>query len=171
MPRTHTEIRIKGVRRVAVHSSYTGLAKELVRLTKFDRAQAGCSLLARAISRSTVLPKGYILVPVTTASYRRRQRGYDQAVLIAKYLSRMSGNASLNVLVRVKNVRQLGSSRTKRIQQLDQAYRLTSPELIKGQRIILIDDVVTTGATLASAASTLLEAGALSVDAAVFAQA
>lgn len=153
---------------------YTGLAKELIRITKFERAQAGLVEVADLMAtqaQSLNLGPNTILVPVTTTPLRRRQRGYDQAVLLTKHLARQLGRTHQNVLIRLKPVRQLGASRTLRLQQLTGAYMVSRPEIVANQHILLVDDVVTTGATLESAASALLVAGAESVNALVFAKA
>lgn len=160
--------------RVWAATAYQGSAKELIRAIKFSRGQDGCEQLAESLVgllELAELPPDVLLVPVVTANQRKRARGYDQAVLMAKYLARKTGIDQYNVLIRRSEQRQVGASRTKRMLQLQGIFTVSRPEIVQNRHIILIDDVVTTGATLESAAATLLQAGAKRVDAVVFARA
>lgn len=160
--------------RVWAATVYQGPAKELIQAIKFSRGQDGCEQLAASLCMTIDLadiPKDAILVPVITANKRRRSRGYDQAVLITEHLAKRIGRNQYNVLIRRSEQRQVGASRTKRMLQLQGVFTVPRPELVQNRHIILIDDVVTTGATLESAAATLLQAGAKRVDAVVFARA
>lgn len=74
---------------VWVATEYTGLAKELVRKLKFDRAQAAVEPMAWLISqRAPYLGEDTVIVPIPTATRRVRQRGYDQAHQLARHLAR-----------------------------------------------------------------------------------
>ena len=73
-------------------------------------------------------------------------------------------------LVVTSNSRQLGASRQKRFDQVKTAYILKNTSLVKNKKIIIVDDVTTSGATLEFLAKTLKQAGAKSVSAVVFAQ-
>lgn len=115
-----------------------------------------------------LLPDNVVLVPVPTATGRVRQRGYDQALLLTKELSRHTGLPYRKLLTRRGQAHQVGADRTTRKQQLAGAYAAKSA---KGLRVVLIDDVMTTGATLEAAASVLQKAGASQIDALTFAQA
>jgi ComF family protein len=120
-----------------------------------------------------VIPPAFkgIVVPVPTASSRRRQRGYDQAELIARQLAKLCGLRYTKLLRRRGNSRQVGSSRQLRRLQLADAFYLTHPSMVRGQSVLLIDDVLTTGATLEAAGQVVKQAGSKRVMAAVFAQA
>jgi ComF family protein len=111
-----------------------------------------------------------LLVPVPTASSHVRRRGYDQAKLITRLVAAQTGLHYTDCLIRTGQSRQVGASRRQRLEQLQHAYRTTEHKLIKAAHIILIDDVVTTGATLEAAAGALRRAGASRIDAVVFAQ-
>lgn len=160
--------------RVWAATAYQGSAKELIQAIKFSRGQDGCEQLAESLVgllELAELPPDVLLVPVVTANQRKRQRGYDQAVLIARHLAKMTGLDQYNVLIRRNDQRQVGASRTKRLSQLRGAFTVLRPSLVKGQHILLVDDVITTGATLEAATTSLIEAGAKTVNAVVFARA
>jgi ComF family protein len=116
------------------------------------------------------LHTGTLIVPIPTAISRIRQRGYDQTVLLARALSRQGHLLRADVLVRVSRSRQVGANRQKRLAQLRNSFIVSGNELVRKADILLIDDVVTTGATLETAATVLKKAGAKSVSAVVFAQ-
>jgi ComF family protein len=146
------------------------VAKELVGAVKFARAQAGTKLLARAMAE--VLPplsSQHVIVPVPTATNRIRQRGFDQAELIAKELSQLTGLEMRKLLLRIDQTRQVGRSRAERLKQLERSF-ITKTN-IRTYKVLLVDDVLTTGATLEAAARSLRFSGVKSVDALVFAQA
>src|SRR5690606_4610832 len=100
-----------------------------------------------------------------------RMRGFDHARRIASGLSRHTGLRHVPALARLGQHRQVGSRRQERLVSLDGAFRLRHGYLVRDARVLLVDDVLTTGATLEAAARTLKAAGAASVDAAVFARA
>lgn len=152
-------------------TTYADFGKQLVHSLKFSRAKVASEHIAELMAGTHALPYKGILVPVTTVGVRRRQRGYDQSVLIAYALSRITGLPCNSVLMRSGTTRQMGASRTERVQQLRGAYHVANKRHVLDRHIILVDDVVTTGATLESATHALLDAGAGAVDAIVFAAA
>lgn len=158
------------LKHVWVACEYDGTAKELVRLYKFQRAQAAGKLLAHALHQTIPYLPGSVIVPVPTASSRRRQRGYDHTKIVATQLSSLAKLETANVLVRLGQSRQVGSKRSSRIMQMKNAFRVVNEHQLTSKHVILVDDIVTTGATLEEAAGILKKAGAKSVSAAVFAQ-
>lgn len=158
------------LKHVWITASYDGVAKQLTHKLKFERARSAASIVADAMADSLPFLPGYIACPLPTASVRRRQRGYDQAELIARHLARQKQLSFAPLLLRVGQTRQVGATREQRQKQAKDTFRVRRPALVAGQRILLIDDITTTGASLEEAARTLKIAGAKSVDAAVFAQ-
>jgi predicted amidophosphoribosyltransferase len=116
------------------------------------------------------LPKDLMLCPLPTAPSRIRQRGFDHTKLITNKISLNLDISNDSLLSRRTNVRQLGSTRSQRIAQMSQEFYVKSPEKIEGRTILLVDDVMTTGASLSSASTVLKQAGAKRVYAVVFAQ-
>ena len=106
-----------------------------------------------------------LIVPVPLHSKRRRARGYNQAALLSRSLARLVGLPCCErALARVRNTApQIGLSDVERAHNLRHAFRCTCPARIQGMRVLLVDDVMTTGSTVASAAEALLECGALRV--------
>jgi len=153
-----------------VGTNYETIAKELVWRLKFSGAQAAAGEIAEYLSTLYVGDEHILVVPVPTSSQRVRQRGYDQALVLARELARRSGRRYLPCLVRVGQQHQVGASRHQRVTQLSGAFRVNKSS-VSGAHILLVDDVLTTGATLQAAARVLKAAGAKRVEAIVFAQA
>lgn len=154
-----------------VSTEYKDGPKTLVGKLKFSRARAAAKTIAEFMYDTVdYLPPNTLLMPVPTATSRVRQRGYDQSVLITKELAQKFGLPYVLALNRLGQRRQLGKNRQQRLEQLSGVFRVTSKKLIAGANIVLVDDVITTGATLETAAKTLRAAGAKHVDALVFAQ-
>lgn len=127
--------------------------------------------IARRWSRTTA--GGDVVVPVPVHAARARKRGYDQAVLIAEVAARQLNLPMAPILERARaTTAQFDLDRDRRATNVAGAFRLRpttgsrSPNhLLRGRWIVLVDDVMTTGATLSSCAQPLLEAGALAVSA------
>lgn len=160
------------LRQVVVYTHHTGHAKELVHRMKYEHARQGIIEAASlAADRLVYVPSTAVLVPIPTATSRVRSRGYDHAALLARELARRGGVPCWRLLARVSQAHQVGASRATRLRQLEGAFRPVRADMIQGRHIVLVDDVLTTGATLEMAARTLKRAGAKRVDALVFAQA
>ncbi|MES2908566.1 MAG: ComF family protein [Pseudomonadota bacterium] len=112
-----------------------------------------------------------MIVPVPLHPHRLRQRGYDQTLLLAKALARLTGIAcNTSTLQRQRDTpMQKSLDRDARRDNLAAAFACHG-ETLAGQRILLIDDVLTTGATLSVLSEVLLNAGAESVHALVIAR-
>jgi ComF family protein len=112
--------------------------------------------------------KGYLVVPVPTATSRVRERSFGHSELLAKKIAQTLLVPYANVLRRLGQTRQLGSKRDERLIQLSSSFAVSNYKKIKGSKILLIDDVVTTGGTLIAATKMLRAAGAKQVDALLF---
>lgn len=148
---------------------YSGVAKELLGLLKFERGKSVAPVIADIMHQ--VLPSyGHqtVVSCVPTASSRVRMRGYDQAELIARAFAKKRNLPYRRTLTRLSKTRQVGAGRAQRQKQMESALCPYRPRKLSGKHIILIDDVMTTGATLTTAAK-LLESHTTLVTPAVFA--
>ena len=157
----------------AVHAGaiYDGLAKDLVWRLKLGGAQGAAREMASLLAENSETADNLIVMHVPTATSRVRQRGYDQAQLLARAFSERAGLRYLPCLARLGQHKQVGASRKQRTAQLASAFRVLRPALVQNAHILLVDDVLTTGATLEAASKALKVAGAKRVSAIVFAQA
>lgn len=104
------------------------------------------------------------IVAVPLHPKRRRERGFNQSELLARALAHHIAIPPLRALLRIRSTRpQVGLTDLQRRENVRKAFRCSAHGQIAKRRILLIDDVMTTGATVISAAETLLEAGAGSV--------
>ena len=106
-----------------------------------------------------------VLTWVTTGYRRRRKRGYDQAKLIAVAVANELGVKAQRTLKKIRHTPPQSSLATvaQRRANVLGAYKVIRPELIRGKRVLVIDDIITTGATASECARVLLTAGAKEV--------
>ena len=147
---------------------YRGKPRALVAALKFSGRIALAAEAARAIApvAEMALPRSGVLVPVPGSPIRTRTRGFDPAALIAAELARLLGRGMRSdCLRRADGPRQVGRSRES---------RLARPPLVECLRgvpaAVLVDDVITTGATLSACASALREGGCDAVSAVALAR-
>lgn len=151
--------------------AYEGVLERAVRMFKFEGVRAAAEPLAAVVvAQLPVMSVDTVVVPLPTALPRVRRRGYDQAVLLARALARECGLRFATPLARLNDTRQLGASRSERLLQAKRAFYVVKPEMCEGKDVLLVDDVMTTGASLGAAAALLRAAGARSVSAAVVAR-
>jgi ComF family protein len=162
--RARAAVRYDEIARTLVHALKYGDRLELAPLMGGWMARAGHQPVAPADA----------LVPVPLHWRRLWMRRFNQSALLAKAISRASGvPIAESTLKRVKaTVQQVGLSKTERAQNVQGAFRVLpqGKAAISGQRLILIDDVLTSGATAEACTKALLRAGAASVDVLVFAR-
>ncbi len=117
-------------------------------------------LLAAAFGDSWSRDDFDVIVPVPLHVKRKRERGYNQSELLARSLAHQIAIPYGRALVRVRpTLPQVGLTDSQRVENVRNAFRCANPQLISERRILLIDDVMTTGATVASASRALLEGG------------
>lgn len=106
------------------------------------------------------------IIPVPLHRERERRRGFNQAAVLARALARLTGLTcdewSLARHLHTERHR-AGMDRRARRESVEGAFTVERPRLVEGERVLLVDDVLTTGATVSASASALKEAGALEV--------
>jgi competence protein ComFC len=113
-----------------------------------------------------------MIIPVPLHPTRQRERGFNQATMLAELLSAQVSIPSKLLLERVRyTTTQTALDRAERMENLHNAFRLRKNMDVRGLRVLLIDDVLTTGSTLSECARILKRAGAISVHAATAARA
>jgi competence protein ComFC len=113
-----------------------------------------------------------LIVPVPLGKERLKERGYNQAALLARPIA-LSQNIrySSKALLRVKDIRsQVGLNITQRRQNVSGAF-WANPEFVRGRSVLIVDDVTTTGATVDACAEAVKEAGATDIFAMTLARA
>lgn len=123
-------------------------------------------LIAATFAEQCAALAADVTVPVPLHRKRRRERGFNQAELIARAIARASRlPVDTRLLVRTKPTERhrAGLDAKDRARSVARSFLVPRPQLVAGRSILLTDDLFTTGSTLAAAAQTLLDAGAASV--------
>lgn len=159
-------------------SSLSGLAaaapyrdpavRGLIHGLKYDRARSAIAAIAGIIRRSNTssrIPSADMIVPLPLYHRKSHDRGFNQSELIAQVVSQeIDTPIQTAVLVRRKNTRpQAHQDIGERGKNIKDAFLVRHPERIGGKRILLVDDVFTTGSTMREAARVLRAAGAAEV--------
>ncbi len=110
------------------------------------------------------------VIPVPLHARKLRQRGYNQSEYWANGLAKSLSVPIDHSLIRVNyTTTQTKKTRTERIKNVEGAFKIQQPDLLKGKSILLVDDVITTGATLESCGASLWNAGIRSLNIATIA--
>ena len=140
-------------------AAYEGVLRKLIHLYKYGRIRTLARPLADLLARAMPLDERFdVIVPVPLHWMRRWKRGFNQSELLARALARRTGIPVLKAMSRVHSTRtQAGLSNHARRLNVTRVFRARA---VEGKRILLIDDVMTTGATAAACALALKGAGA-----------
>jgi len=151
---------------------YHGEARDLITIMKYRPSRALCLEIGRALAGAAPVlfgpPDWGAIVPVPASAASLRRRSFNQCLLFARAIRGALGSGAPPV--RLDALRHFGRrpsqaslSRSRRIVNIRGAFS-AEKKAVSGLRLLLVDDVITTGATAASAAIALLEAGAAGVD-------
>lgn len=148
---------------------YDEASKNLILALKFMDKTENARFLAESLSffGQDILNAGVdVIIPVPLHTKRLRKRHYNQSAVLAKELGKLWGvEVDYTSLIRHINTRpQVEFSGRMRLDNVKGAFRVINPQNIKGKRVVLLDDVLTTGSTLKQSTLTLKKAGAKSVD-------
>lgn len=155
--------------RARVLASYDQIVQNLIHLFKYrQKVSVGrrlAKMLAESVAQDSTFSGTNLIVPVPLHKSRMRERGYNQSAVIAKELSRTLGVPTRNdVLIRRhRTEEQAKLPAEEREKNVADAFAVRKPDQVSHKRILIVDDVLTTGSTLNACAQKLLEAGATEV--------
>jgi ComF family protein len=143
---------------------YDGVLKKAINHLKYY----GMRRLARPLAEMIIgmqLPQADAVIPVPLHRSRHRQREFNQSALVARHLARsLNADLIISSLTKIRDTSpQVGLRYTERIKNVRNAFRVGDEGKISGKKIILVDDVVTTGSTIRECAKALKMAGASNV--------
>lgn len=166
-------------RQAVAYGAYDGALRELIHMFKYQRIRSAApvlgAMLGQAYAKLGIIGP-LLMVPIPLWPGKQRSRGFNQAEEIARsFLRAYAGSGiqlSTALLVRTREtVSQTGLTRHQRRANLQGAFSVTRPEKLHNQTVVLVDDVMTTGATAGECARMLLRAGAKQVFAVTVARA
>lgn len=147
--------------------NYDAASRKLIHAFKYHDRQYVLPLLTRwlLVAGQPLLRTAEVIVPVPLSRRRLFSRMFNQSALLAQALSKKTGVAYAPLLLhRARHTPpQAGLSRAERQQNLQGAFKVNHPTALKGKHVLLVDDVLTTGATANACAKALKAAGASSV--------
>ncbi len=147
--------------------SYEGALRKLIHQFKYGKVETLARPFSKLLVRALPLDEDFdVVIPMPMHWRKQWERGFNQAELLARPVAKRRGlKLSFNLRRTRYTKAQAGLSEAERRTNLKDAFRVKRPEQIAGKRILLVDDVFTTGATLRAAASALKAAGARRVTA------
>ncbi|HVO98148.1 MAG TPA: ComF family protein [Bryobacteraceae bacterium] len=153
---------LRGYDTVYTFGSYEDTLRELIHLFKYSSVRTLAKPLGSLAARAIPREHGFdVIVPMPLYWTKRWKRGFNQSELLAREIARRWGAPVKNMVRRVKNTStQAGLSNAKRRLNVRGAFSMRKGAGIKGLRVLLVDDVLTTGATASACAAVLKRAGA-----------
>jgi ComF family protein len=176
-------------RRAVAFGAYDGPLRDLLHVFKYQGVRSAAPLLGRLVRRaveSAGIEGPFLIVPVPLTPAKRRSRGFNQAEEIARAFCpsasaaasfrafRAAAGIQLDSALLVRNretVSQTGLTRPQRQANLRGAFAVMKPEKLRGKKILLVDDVMTTGATAGECVRIMMKSGAKEVFVATVARA
>ena len=166
-------------RKAAAFGAYEGALRDLIHIFKYQGVRSAAPLLGRLLKQGVSrieIEEPLLVVPVPLWPGKRRTRGFNQAEEIGRAFWRSCASNSIQLyktlLVRTRDTAsQTGLTRRQRQANLRGAFAVVKPQRLRGKSILLVDDVMTTGATAGECSRVLLRAGAKQVYVATVARA
>lgn len=158
--------------RAVAYGSYEGGLRELIHLLKYEQVRPAAAVLGRMLHQAMAnlnIPEETtaVMIPVPLHAKKARQRGFNQAELIARAALKLSGKGMLLCPRPIERLRetksQIGLTSHQRRENMRGAFAVTKPHEVYGREIVLVDDVYTTGTTVSECARVLKRAGASNV--------
>mgnify|MGYP000897760768 CR=1 FL=1 len=141
----------------------TEVLRQLIDALKFKRVRSSAEALAGLVDlRLPVLPSNTVIVPVPTLARHVRQRGYDHCFLIARHLAKRRGVPLARLVKRQTSTVQRGMTKKHRMIQAGESFVCSGP-IDPDATYLVLDDVVTTNATVRYVAESLAQAGARNI--------
>jgi len=139
--------------------------KRIIDAYKFENVKAAATTLVDLIdSRLPLLPAGTVIVPIPTAPSHIRQRGYDHIDILARLLAKRRAMPIARLLQRTSNATQHRLNKAERQHEAGGAFHISEVATINPDTpLLLLDDIITTGSTISSAARVLADAGAKTI--------
>jgi len=147
--------------------SYDGPLQKLIHLFKYGKVETLAGPLSALLVRALPLDQRFDVVIAMPMHWRKRwERGFNQAELLARPIAKRHGLRLASNLRRSRYTKpQASLPESARNENLRNSFRVRNAHQVAGKRVLLIDDVFTTGATLRAAAGALKAAGATQVSA------
>lgn len=149
---------------------YSGSLQKIIKQAKYSSKQFAA---LKEVTKITALRlksedynfSGYIGIPIPLSKHKYKERGFNQAELIAKSVcEKINIKASTELISRaVDTLPQYKNTRLERFMNLKDAFKVSAPAKVEGNRFLLIDDISTSGATFLEASRVLYNAGAIEV--------
>jgi ComF family protein len=156
---------LRGFDAVYSYGSYEGTLRELVHLFKYGGVRPLARTFGQLMGQALPRDAGFdVIVPMPLHWFKQWQRGFNQADLLAREIGKKWNVPVRSVIRRKKSTRpQAGLTNAKRRANMSGAFQIARGKPLQGMRVLLVDDVVTTGATASACARVLKRAGAAHV--------
>ncbi len=177
LPFNDREVTDKGVLqrlwgKIPINKVYTlmkykkgGAAQELIRRYKYDGYTNIGKYLGRIAAKTLDNSSDYVVIPIPLHKSKLKKRGFNQAAVFAESLAHHSDQyCRSDILVRqVRSQSQTSKTKFQRWENVDQVFTCNDSKEIQNKNVLLVDDILTTGATLESASNVLMQAGVKSI--------
>ncbi len=142
---------------------YDGYAKSMIYRLKYANDRAMAAFMAAQLTDTFDLSRYDLIVAVPSDGKALRRRGYNQAELLARVVAKQTNLPYRTTLLRVQHTPQTHLRRSQRLEAVKGNFVCHRPQDVEGRRLLVVDDVMTTGATMNECARTLKAAGAKQV--------